>query len=128
MRNVRKKILVVEDDVSTQKLVDFHLKDIYDVKVVSDGWEAIDMLNQGLDCDLILTDVEMPELNGLKMMEILDDIPGLNQIPVIVMSSILKDSLELNLDLSNYYGFLQKPIVPDEMYLKIEEAFVSKIG
>lgn len=128
MRNIRKKILVVEDDISTQKLVDFHLKDLYDVKVLSDGWKAIDILNKGMECDLILTDVEMPELNGLKMMEILDDLPKINQIPVIVMSSILKDSLQLDLDLGNYFGFLPKPIVPDEMYLRIEEAFVSKLA
>jgi len=128
LRNIRKRILVVEDDISMQKLVDFHLKDIYDVSVVSDGWDAINALNQDLGFDLILTDIEMPELSGLKLIEILDDIPGLSRIPVIIMSSLICDSIKLDLELSNYYGCLQKPIVPAEMYLRIEEAFVSKIG
>ena len=118
----------MEDDISMQKLVDFHLRENYDVSVVSDGWDAINTLNQDLRFDLILTDIEMPELSGLKLIEILDEIPGFNRIPVIIMSSLVSDGIELGLELSNYYGCLQKPIVPAEMYLRIEEAFVSQLG
>lgn len=117
---------MVEDDISMQKLVDFHLREDYDVSVVSDGWDAINTLNKNLKFDLILTDIEMPELSGLKLIAILDDIPGFNRIPVIIMSSLVDDGISL--ELSNYYGCLQKPIVPAEMRLRIEEAFVSKIG
>jgi len=66
VNNGRKKILIVEDDPGMQKLVSFHLKDLYDLKVVSDGWEAFTILNEDSDPqDLILTDIEMTELDGL---------------------------------------------------------------
>lgn len=129
VNNGRKKILIVEDDPGMQKLVSFHLKDFYDLKVVSDGWEAFTILNEGSDPqDLILTDIEMTELDGLKLIEMLDDIPEYRQIPVIVMSSTVQKNDELQLDFQNYFGCLPKPVVPAELYLKIEEAFCSRIG
>lgn len=110
-------------------MVGYHLKDNYEVTLVSDGWEAVYKLyNEDPAIDLILTDIEMPELNGLELMEILDETSGLNQIPVIVMSSLIGDQTSLDLDFQNYYGSIPKPIVPTELFLKIEEAFVSKMG
>lgn len=111
-----------------QKLVGYHLKEHYDISVVSDGWDAIALLNSSEPQDLILTDIEMAELSGLQLMEMLDDLPQFNQIPVIVMSSSLCNNEELKLDYSNFFGCLPKPMIPDELYLKIEEAFVSKMG
>lgn len=128
MSRGKKRILIVEDDPGMQKLVSFHLKDLYDVSVVSDGWDAFPVLNEDEPLDLILTDIEMSELSGLKLMEMLDDNPQYSQIPVIVMSSTIESADDLKLNYHNYYGCLPKPFVPAELYLKIEEAFFSKLG
>jgi two-component system chemotaxis sensor kinase CheA len=59
----------------------------YNVRVFNHGREAWEALSQGLSCDLVVSDIEMPEMNGFELCERLSADPKLSSIPLIALSS-----------------------------------------
>jgi two-component system chemotaxis response regulator CheY len=82
------KLLIVEDNVQVREMLAVALGDAGFIIVTADDGYA------GLACawrerpDLILTDVEMPNLDGIRMIERLRHVKELRGIPVLVLSSV----------------------------------------
>ena len=85
------RILVVEDSRTQAKQMQFLLEaQSYEVTVATNGVEALAVLKEGLP-DLVLTDMSMPEMNGLELVEaIRRDYPG---VPVILMTALGNEEL-----------------------------------
>jgi class 3 adenylate cyclase len=83
------RILVVEDDdFASSLLVQLLASQGYRrVEVAADGRRALDRLGLG-DIDLVLLDIEMPQLDGIEVLRRLKDDAGLSGIPVIVISAV----------------------------------------
>lgn len=83
-----KRILVADDSVATRALIAAALAELENVQVerVSTGIEAIKMLST-TQIDLVLTDVHMPEINGLELVRFIKGDERLRFIPVIVIST-----------------------------------------
>jgi len=83
-------ILVVDDSFTTRTLETSILEtNGYTVRVAVDGLEALDLLRME-KFDLVITDVQMPRLDGFGLLEAMKREPRLARIPVIVVSSIDK--------------------------------------
>ncbi len=61
---MKKQILAVDDDSSIRELLEFLLRNNYNVITKKDGMEAMMWLSEGNIPDLIITDIDMPRLNG----------------------------------------------------------------
>lgn len=112
----KKKILIVDDEVSVLKLLQFILKDDYDPIIRQSGIEALSTLNNGEIPDLIISDVEMPFFSGIDFIKSLKTSGYFRNIPVIVLSS--SDTPE-NIQAKIPYilnGIMLKPFNPT--YLK----------
>ena len=85
---VSMKVLVVDDSRTLRKLLIRELNGIgiTNISEASDGVEAIEKLNQDT-YDLMLLDMEMPELGGLETLKIVKEDAGLSYLPVIIISS-----------------------------------------
>lgn len=84
----RKRILVVEDSITSRMLIKNILEAIgYDVSVAVDGMEALSALNAA-PFDLVISDVEMPRMDGFTLTENLRKDPLLAEIPVILVTSL----------------------------------------
>jgi CheY-like chemotaxis protein len=84
-----KTILVVEDEFDVQQVVADVLRDEgYEVSVCSTGREALQRLSE-FRPDLVLMDVMMPVLSGLQVLDVMRKTPGLDHVPVILMSETL---------------------------------------
>jgi two-component system chemotaxis response regulator CheY len=83
-----KRILVADDSTATRTLIAAALADLKNVQVerVSTGIEAIKMLST-TQIDLVLTDIHMPEINGLELVRFIKSDQRLRSIPVIVIST-----------------------------------------
>lgn len=79
------KILVVDDSKLMHKVYEVMLRQ-YPLVTAMDGREALDRLSEHPEIDLVLLDINMPNMNGL---EFLDEIKGLDQRlpPVIIIST-----------------------------------------
>ena len=92
MRNVsgagknKKRILVVDDSITVRELERKLLVGAgYDVEVAVDGMDGWNAVRNNI-FDLVVTDVDMPRLNGLQLLNMIKQDSGLKSIPVIVVS------------------------------------------
>ena len=61
----------------------------YDVTTAASAPEALAMIKDGRDFDVVVTDIEMPEMNGFEFAERLRDDPRTADLPVIALSSVV---------------------------------------
>ena len=82
------KILLVEDNDLSMKIMDLNLrKHGFETITKSSPIGALEYLDSDPDIQLIITDIMMPEMDGLTFIEKLNDNPDLQKIPVIVCSA-----------------------------------------
>ena len=101
-------ILYVEDDMSTQKIISEILKEFCkEVKLASNGLEALNIYKQG-SIDLIIADIEMPQMNGIELVE---NIRKKNiTIPIIMISAYSQEKYLLSCLNLGINGYILKPI------------------
>ena len=114
-------ILLVEDDRAVRGMLREALSEAgYRVYEARNGAEAIDQWAGQIDkIDLVVTDIVMPALNGLRLREeLLKRRPG---IRVICMSGHSDEVMNLQSRLDAPPDFLQKPVLPDVLVRKVRE-------
>lgn len=82
----KETILVIEDNVSLCNMLSEILGEHYKVLTAPDGKEGVDVALNNIP-DLIITDVMMPELNGLQVCNIIKDDERTNHIPIIMLTA-----------------------------------------
>lgn len=88
------RILIVEDDrVARNCLRDLLALVGHECVCASDGAEALAVLEDCITIDLIITDLHMPEMDGIQLIGALRDHPAFKQIPTILMSGQLSADL-----------------------------------
>ena len=89
-----KTILVVEDTVDTRELLHLYLtKEEFKVITAADGGEGL-YRTKSDHPDLIITDINMPNLSGLEMIKQIREEPEVARIPVIALTAYGKDFSE----------------------------------
>lgn len=82
-------MLLVEDDDSTRiSLAELLGLDGWKVRTADDGAEALDMLRDGLQPSIIVTDYMMPRLDGLTMLQQIRNDPELATPPLVLISAM----------------------------------------
>ncbi|NOX15334.1 MAG: response regulator transcription factor [Epsilonproteobacteria bacterium] len=119
------RVLLVEDEVDARDILSFYLNTIFeDVVVAADGQEALEIFEKNLKIDkyfdLVLTDIKMPRLNGMDMIEKMLEIKN-NQKFIIV--SAYKDEEKLLKSINfRVLGYFLKPINVDNMMEILKKA------
>jgi two-component system chemotaxis response regulator CheY len=109
-----KTILVVEDSIVVIKLLSLSFVGKgFKVLTARDGFEALEIAIKN-DIDLIITDLNMPQMDGITLLKNLKENEDTKNIPVILMSSMKPKEDEIK----NCFAFLQKPFNESEL-LKI---------
>ncbi len=109
-----KTVLHADDSASVRRWVAEQLSDM-DLKVISvaDGEAALQVLQES-PCDLLLTDLEMPNLDGLALVAAVRDLPMHRFLPVLVLSC--RHSGEFQPEhRQGVTGWLVKPIEPENL-------------
>ena len=120
-------ILVVDDMTTTLLLIHDLLKDTYEVKIAKSGTKALEILESPNDIDLILLDVEMPDINGYEVCKILKNNEQTKNIPVIFVTARNSEEDEeygLNLGAIDY---ITKPFNKAIVKLRIKNYLNLKI-
>lgn len=120
--NIRRKILIVEDEMINRQLLGFIVSKEYDVVYAENGMEALKILrtnNHGIS--LVLLDLLMPIMSGFVVLERIKDDPNLKRIPVIVLTS--EKYAEVKSLQMGAQDFIPKPYdMPDVILARIKRA------
>ncbi|MGH7226176.1 MAG: response regulator, partial [Gemmataceae bacterium] len=82
----RKRVLIVEDSITVREVERQILRNRgYDVSVAVDGQEGWNLARAGA-FDLIVSDVDMPRLNGLELIRRVRGTPSLQDVPIVIVS------------------------------------------
>lgn len=83
-----KTILIVEDSATTRALIRAVIDELDDYETVEagSGFEALKILPQQ-EYDLIITDINMPDINGLELINFVRNNPRYNHLPIIIVST-----------------------------------------
>ena len=118
-----KKILIVDDSKTIRQQVNFTLsKSGYLVVEAEDGQLGYEALKQNSDIAMVISDVNMPNKNGLEMLQMIKEDSQTAGVPVIMLTT--EGSAELIQKAKEYgaKGWLVKPFQPAQLI-----AAVSKI-
>jgi len=108
-------VVVTDDSISVRKFVGRMLEKAgYRVKLASDGLEASEIVAQ-VGCHLVITDLEMPRMNGYELMAHLRQNPTTRRIPVLVVTSRAGGKHRDRAIKEGASGFLTKPVQEDQL-------------
>jgi CheY-like chemotaxis protein len=122
------KILLVEDNATNRYLETFLLeKNGFAVVHAANGVEALIQAQRELP-DLILMDIQMPEMDGYEAARCIRDTPGIAAIPIVAVTSYaMAGDRERALQLG-FVGYLEKPISTEKFIAQIEHFLPGKAG
>ena len=121
---LKKSILIVDDDPQYLNLVREWLKDTYKVNMASSGLQAIKMLGK-TKVDLILLDFEMPVTNGPQVLEMLRADEDTKSIPVMFLTSKDDKKSVMEVVALRPEGYFLKSIEREELLLKLSDYFLE---
>ena len=110
-----KTILAVDDSTSIRQMVAFTLKGAgYDVIEAADGQEGLDKA-KSKTINLILTDQNMPRMDGLTLVKTLRGLPQYKTTPMLMLTTESSDAMKAQGKAAGATGWLVKPFDPDKL-------------
>lgn len=125
-KNLKKRILIVEDEKSIRGLISIKLrKNGYEVQEAGNGKEGLKLIQKKIP-DLVLTDIQMPVMDGFKLLGEINRL--MLPLPAIVITGLSNvDDVIKSLRLG-VRDFIRKPFNIHEMMKTIEKVFASPKG
>ncbi|MBQ2900509.1 MAG: response regulator [Agathobacter sp.] len=118
---MRESILIVDDDVVSLKLAGMILEKDYEIHSAKSGLDALCFLRRQR-VDLILLDVEMPIMNGLKTLEKIRSDREIADIPVIMLTSSNDKETIIDACRMEIIDYVVKPFIPSDLLERVEKA------
>ncbi|MBW8076549.1 MAG: response regulator [Gallionella sp.] len=104
-----KTILSVDDSNSIRQMVVFTLRsEGYEVIEAADGQEGLDKAKQHT-VDLVLTDLNMPRMDGLTLTRALRALPSYRTVPILMLTTESDDAMKMQGRAAGATGWLVKP-------------------
>jgi len=119
--NMAKSILIVDDSASLRQVVAIALrKEGYDVIEASDGQDALDKLT-GDKIHLVISDVNMPRMDGITFVKEMKKRPAYKFTPVIMLTTEAGDDMKMAGKEAGVRAWVVKPFKPDQMLTAVSK-------
>ena len=119
-----KYIMFVDDSVSMQKIVESVLVEDYEVLCASGAKEALSAMDRRVP-DLFLLDIEMPEVDGYELAQVIRGRRDGTKVPIVFLSSMNTEKVIVKSYEAGGTDFITKPIIGDELKAKISIALTT---
>jgi DNA-binding response OmpR family regulator len=116
---MKKKILIIDDELSIRMLLENFLGKEYEVITKKDGQEGLAYLEEGDLPDLIVADVQMPNIDGYAFLEKVRASGFFKHIPVIMLSGIESSQERVKCLKMGADDYVVKPFNPEELSIRI---------
>ena len=117
-----KTVLVVDDSPTMRQMVAFTLTNAgYQVVEAGNGKEAVGKVNGGAKPDLVVTDLNMPEMDGITLIKEIRKMPALKFTPILMLTTEASDDKKKAGQAAGATGWIVKPFTPEQMMAVIKK-------
>lgn len=116
-----KLIMTVDDSASVRQMVSFTLKEAgYEIIEASDGKDALAKIGNH-QINMIITDLNMPNMDGITLIKNARAIPKLKFIPIIMLTTESQESKKIEGKSAGATGWIVKPFRPEQLLAVIKK-------
>ncbi|MDO9117637.1 MAG: response regulator [Nitrospira sp.] len=117
-----KMVLVVDDSSTMRQMVAFTLTGAgFQVVEAGNGKEAVSKITGGAKPDLIVTDLNMPEMDGISLIREVRKMPALKFTPILMLTTESADDKKKDGQAAGATGWIVKPFNPEQMLKVIQK-------
>ena len=117
-----KTVLVVDDSPTMRQMVAFTLTSAgYQVVEAGNGKEAVGKVNGGAKPDLVVTDLNMPEMDGITLIKEIRKMPARKFTPILMLTTEASDDKKKAGQAAGATGWIVKPFNPEQMMAVIKK-------
>lgn len=114
-------ILYIDDDINMLNLGEDILVDAgYEVSLAKSGAQAVKLLTKGLKCNLILLDIDMPEMNGYDTFKTIREIKGCEEIPIVFLTGMDDPDFEIKGLEMGAADYITKPFIKSVLLARVK--------
>jgi two-component system, chemotaxis family, chemotaxis protein CheY len=118
---MNKTIITVDDSASVRQMVSFTLKDAgFGVIEAKDGQDALAKMS-GREIHLVITDLNMPALDGLGLIKVLRNMPAFKFIPIIMLTTESQMEKKQAGKFAGATGWIVKPFQPEQLIAVVKK-------
>ena len=122
--NGKKIVLAIDDNVTQLKIYQEMLDHRFDLRVVKSATDGISFMNSN-KVDIILLDIDMPNISGFKFLDDIRRIPSYVDVPIIIISGLTGVEFFAEARNSTAFDVLSKPVMTDVLVKTIENALAE---
>ncbi len=116
-----KRILIADDSGSIRQMLSFVLTEAgFEVKAAEDGQEALNIA-PGFAPHLVITDLNMPNINGIELVKSLRGLPSFKFIPILVLTTEGQEENKQAGRAAGATGWLVKPFLPEKLLAVVKK-------
>jgi two-component system, chemotaxis family, chemotaxis protein CheY len=126
-KGVTGSILIVEDSATTRALIKAVIEEMGDLTTLeaASGFEALKLL-PAQEFDLIITDVNMPDINGLELISFIKNNPRYSHIPLIIVSTERSEEDRKRGIALGALAYITKPFRAQELQEVVKKALLHE--
>lgn len=125
-KNLNESVLIVDDNPDIRQYIKQNLNDLFNLLEASDGVEGYKIAQEEIP-DLIVSDIMMPNVNGIDMVNKLKNDKSTSHIPVILLTAKGSDENMLEGLATGASDYITKPFSIDELKLKINNLIKNRL-
>lgn len=127
--NINRKVLIVDDSKSSRMLMRSLLeRHYYNVLEASEGTEALEILDNHDDIILVITDYNMPKMDGMELCARIREKYSRNKLAVIALSTTGSGKVSVKLLKSGANDFMTRPYLHEEFYCRVNQNIDSVVS
>ena len=120
-----KRVVFVDDSKTVLMSVEMALSDlikngVIELKTYENPLELLDAVENGFVYDLLVTDINMPQLSGLEMAKRLKEIPSVKLKPILALTTEKSPQIVQKGKQIGLAGWLVKPFTPDKVLMAVK--------
>ncbi|MBN4054177.1 chemotaxis response regulator CheY [Nitrospira defluvii] len=127
MADLKIKILIVDDMSTMRRIIKNALRQLgfTNLEEAEDGQQALNQVKQ-CPVDLIITDWNMPNMDGLDLLKAIREDPNTKEIPVLMVTAQAEQKHVLEAIQAGATNYIVKPFTADTLKGKIDKIFANK--
>jgi PAS domain S-box-containing protein len=119
-----KRVLIVDDNATNRRILTLQLQSRGMIPRDTEyPREALEWLKGGESFDLVITDMHMPEMDGMMLAQEIRKLPNGQSIPLVLFTSLGRR--EMDMEKINFAAFLNKPLKPSQLFDALAGIFTS---